>query len=92
MFLKQMKQCSKNTQEMYNEQNDNKSISPVTKKLTVVGSGRTVRETEDKLWGTSSIVVQMQEMVGYHHRLNGHEFEQILGNSEGQGSLACCSL
>ena len=30
-------------------------------------------------------------MLGWHHRLNGHEFEQILGDSEGQGSLACCS-
>ena len=30
-------------------------------------------------------------MVGWHHRLNGHEFEQTLGNSEGQGSLACFS-
>ena len=28
------------------------------------------------------------EMVGWHHRLNGHESEQILGDSEGQGSLA----
>ena len=31
------------------------------------------------------------EMVGWHHWLNGHEFEQIAGDSEGQGSLACCS-
>ena len=31
------------------------------------------------------------EMVGWHHRLNGHEFEQTVGDSEGQGSLACCS-
>ena len=31
------------------------------------------------------------EMVGWHHRLNGHEFEQTWGDSEGQGSLACCS-
>jgi len=30
-------------------------------------------------------------MVGWHHRLNGYEFEQILGVSEGQGSLVCCS-
>ena len=30
-------------------------------------------------------------MVGWHHQLNGHEFEQPLGDSEGQGSLACCS-
>ena len=32
------------------------------------------------------------EMVGRHHQLNGHEFEQALEDSEGQGSLACCSL
>ena len=31
------------------------------------------------------------EMVGWHHWLNGHEFAQSLGDSEGQGSLACCS-
>jgi len=31
------------------------------------------------------------QMVGWHHQLNGHEFEQALGDSEGQGSLACCS-
>ena len=30
-------------------------------------------------------------MVGGHHRLNGCECEQALGDSEGQGSLACCS-
>ena len=31
------------------------------------------------------------EMVGWHHSLNGHEFEQGLGDGEGQGSPACCS-
>ena len=31
------------------------------------------------------------EMVGWHHWFNGQEFEQIPGDSEGQGSLACCS-
>ena len=31
------------------------------------------------------------EVVGWHHKLNGHEFEQTPGDSEGQGSLACCS-
>ena len=30
-------------------------------------------------------------MVGWYHRLNGHEFEQALGVGDGQGSLACCS-
>ena len=31
------------------------------------------------------------EVVGWHHQLNGLEFEQTLGGREGQGSLACCS-
>ena len=35
--------------------------------------------------------VEEDEMVGWHHQLNGHEFEQTLGDREGQGSLACCS-
>ena len=31
------------------------------------------------------------DMVGWHHRFNEHEFEQTPGDSEGQGSLVCCS-
>ena len=34
---------------------------------------------------------QEDEMVGWHHQLNRHEFEQTSGGSEGQGSLECCS-
>ena len=34
---------------------------------------------------------RQDEMVGWHHQLNGHESEQTPGDSEGQGSLACCS-
>ena len=30
------------------------------------------------------------EMVGWHHRLNGHEFDQTLGVGDGQGGLVCC--
>ena len=33
-----------------------------------------------------------EEMVGWHHRLDGHEFEQALGVGDGQESLVCCSL
>ena len=33
-----------------------------------------------------------QRIAGWHQRLNGHEFEQTPGDSEGQGNLACCSL
>ena len=32
------------------------------------------------------------EMIGRHHRLDGHEFEQAPGVDDGQGSLVCCSL
>ena len=35
--------------------------------------------------------VTEDEMAGCHHQLNGHEFEQTLGDGEGQGGLVCCS-
>ena len=38
-----------------------------------------------RFWATED------EMVGSHHRLNGHEFKQALGVGDGQRSLACCS-
>ena len=44
-----------------------------------------------KDWGQEEKAVTEDKMVGWHHWLNGHEFEQTLGDSEGQGSLACCS-
>ena len=42
-------------------------------------------KTKGEKWGTED------EIVGWHYQLNGHEFEQIPGGSEGQRSLACCS-
>ena len=36
-------------------------------------------------------VATVDEMIEWHHHLNGHEFEQTPGNSGGLGSLACCS-
>ena len=44
-----------------------------------------------KDWGQEKTEKE-DEMVGWHHWLNGHEFEQTLGDGEGQGSLVCCSL
>ena len=44
-----------------------------------------------KDWGQDEKDVTEDEMVGWHHWLNGHESEQTPGNSEGQGSLECCS-
>ena len=43
------------------------------------------RLRQEEEWATED------EMVGWHHQLNGHEFEQALGDGEGQGSLVCCS-
>ena len=47
--------------------------------------GRTRMGQQEMRWATRD------EMVGWHHWLNGHEFEQTLEDSEGQRSLACCS-
>ena len=44
-----------------------------------------------KDWGQKEKRVSEDEMVGWHHWPNGHEFEQTLGDGEGQGSLVCCS-
>ena len=44
-----------------------------------------------KIEGSREKGMTEDELVGWHHRLNGHEFEQALGVGDGQGSLACCS-
>ena len=43
-----------------------------------------------KDWGQEKGVTE-DEMLGWHRQLNGHEFEQTLRDSEGQGGLVCCS-
>ena len=48
-----------------------------------LGAGKDRRQEEK---GTTE-----DELVGWHHQLNGHGFEQTLGLGKGQGSLACCS-
>ena len=45
-----------------------------------------------KDWRQEEKRTEKDKMAGWHHRFNGHEFEQTPGNGEGQGSLACCSL
>ena len=42
-----------------------------------------------KDWRQEEKGITEDEMVGWHHQLNGHEFEQALGDGEGQGGLAC---
>ena len=42
-------------------------------------------------WGQEEKRMTEDEMAGWHHQLDGHEFEQTLGVCDGQGGLACCS-
>ena len=68
----------------------------------VIDSGRISRKRKKKLqfskvfvgqkdWRQKEKETTEDEMVGWHHQLSGHEFEQAPGDGEGQGSLACCS-
>ena len=56
-------------------------------KSQLIGKDPDVR----KDWGQEEKGATNDEMVGRPHWLSGHEFEQTLGDGEGQGSLACCS-
>ena len=44
-----------------------------------------------KYWGQEEKGATEDEMFGWYHQLNGHEFEQTLGDTEGKGNLACSS-
>ena len=55
-------------------------------------SGLTGKDPDaGKDWGQEEKGAAEDEMIGWYHWLNGHEFEQTLGDGEGQGSLVCCS-
>ena len=57
------------------------------------GKSWLIRKDPDagKDWRQEEMGMTEEEMVERHHQLNGHEFEQALGDSKGQGSLVCCS-
>ena len=58
----------------------------------IVKNWFTGEDTDDgKDWGQEEKKVTEDKMVGWHHWLNGYEFEQTPGASEGQGSWMCCS-
>ena len=50
---------------------------------------RTIIEIKD--WGQEEKGTTKDEIVEWHHRLSGHEFEQTPEDGEGQGSWACCN-
>ena len=60
---------------------------PPNVKNWLIGKDPDVR----KDWRQEEKGMTEDEMFGWHHWLNGHEFEQGLGAGDGQGSLACCS-
>ena len=65
-------------------------------KLKLRFFGHLIRRTDSlektlMLGGQEEQVITEDEMVGWHHQLNGYEFEQTPGDGERQGSLACCS-
>ena len=83
---------------------DSKEIKPVNPKRNqpYISIGRTDAEVEAPILWPPDAKSQLigkdpdagkdrrQEMVGWHPRLDGHEFEQALGVGDGQGSLVCC--
>ena len=68
-------------------------------KLKLQHSGHLMRRTDSlekililgQIEGREEKGTTEDQMVGWHHQLNGHEFEQAPGVGDGQGSLACCS-
>ena len=73
------------------------SLEGLMLKLKLQYFGHLMRRADslEKTWMLGKIEGRrkrgQREMAGWHHQLNGHEYEQTLGDSEGQGSLACCS-
>ena len=63
------------------------NIWPLDPKRQLTGKDPEVR----KDWRLEENRERENKTVGWHHWLHGHEFEIILGNNEGQGSLTCCS-
>ena len=75
------------------------SLEGLMLKLKLQYFGHLMRRTDSleknpdagKGWGQEDKGSTEDEMVGWHHQLDGHEFEQAPGVSDGQGSLVCCS-
>ena len=62
-------------------------FGPLMQKIWLTGKD----SDAGKDWGQEEKGMTEDEMVGWHHWLNRHEFEQTPGDNEGQGSLVCCS-
>ena len=89
----------RSNQSILKEINPEYSLEGLTLKLKLPYYGHLMRRADSlekilmlgKTEGKGEKGVAEDEKVGWHHQLNGHEFEQTLGDSEGQGGLVCCS-
>ena len=72
---------------------DGKRVSPQASDLSSGAQG--VSRGNNTVWAYHDVSycdkIDITYVVGWHHRLNEHEFEQALGAGDGHGSLACCS-
>ena len=88
--------AKRSNQSVFKEMSVEYSLEGLILKLQYSGYlMRRAKSLEDsdarKDWGQEEKRAIEDEMVGWHYWLNGHEFDQTLWDSEGQGSLACCS-
>ena len=91
--------CKESNQSILKEINPEYSLRRLMMKLKLQYFGHLMRRTDSlekdpdagKDWRQEEKGMTEDGMVGQHHRLNGHDFEQAPGDDEGQGRLACCS-
>ena len=89
----------RSNQSILKEINSEDSLERMMLKLKLQYFGHLMRRTNSlektlmlrKIEGQEETGATEEEMVGWHHQLNGHEFEQTPEDSERQGNTACCS-
>ena len=89
---------ARSNQSTLKEINTKYSLEGLMLKLKLQYFGHLMQRTDSlektdagKDWRQEEKGTTEDEMVGWHHQFNGHEFEWTLGDGEGQGSLVCCS-
>ena len=85
--------AKRSNQPVLKEINPKYSLEGLVLKLQYFAKTQLIRKDSDtgKDWRQEEKGMTEDKMVGWHHWLNGHKFEQAPGDGEGQGSLACCS-
>ena len=91
-LLRAPQTARRSNQSVLKEINPECSLEGLLLKLKLQYFGHLIQRTDPdagKDWRLEEKRMTEDEMVGWHHQLDGHEFEQALGVGEGQGSLAC---